>query len=171
MYKRQLHTMKPTAIMKDVIYIKTNRIGFIPQIHMQGPIVTPIPVTREVAKQMVVAGIEVFEIYKDRKGNKKVRLLTLQNVYPGEGDCPPVDENTDKDGGKKKPSVPTSGVAQQEPVQPVKLKGVSIQQPDKNEKDLEEEKNAEMTEEEEDSSTETSEQKPQNVKRKNKKNR
>lgn len=124
MYKRQLLDMKPTSIMKELIYIKTNRIGYIPQIRMQGPIITPIPVTREVAKAMVVAGIEVYEI---NRVTKEPRLLTLKNVYPGEGDCPPVDEDPKGEEGEQKPQVPTSDVVQQEPVQPVEFKGVPIQ--------------------------------------------
>lgn len=121
---RSLGSLKPTELMKETIYIKTNRLGFIPQIHMQGPIITPIPITREAAKSMIVAGIELFEVYKDKSGKKQVRLLTLQNVYPGEGERP--EESKHDEDGEQKPQVPTSGVAQQEPVQPVNFKGVSV---------------------------------------------
>lgn len=130
MQVRPMAPLKPTSIMREKIFIKTNRLGFIPQINMQGPIITPIPVSREVAKSMIVVGIEVFEVYKDSDGKKQIRLLTLQNVYPGEGDNndnkPPKPDN-DED-GVQKPTVPTtSGVAQKTPVQPVTLKGVSMQ--------------------------------------------
>ena len=102
MQVRPMGPLKPTDVMKEKIYIKTKRIGFIPQLNMQGPIITPIPVSREVAKSMVVAGIETFEYWKDSEGKQNVRLL--------------------------KPEVPTtSGVAQKTPVQPVNLKGVSTQ--------------------------------------------
>ncbi len=154
--------LRPTHLMKEIIYIKTNRLGFIPQIHMQGPIVTPIPVTREAAKSMVVAGIEVFEVYKDRSGNKQVRLLTLKNVYPGEGE-PPEKPDHDKD-GEQKPPVPTSGVAQQEPVKPVDLKGVSIPEAKSNEPTTEEVEETEELPEEEEKKEETAEDpKPQNT--------
>lgn len=123
--QRSMAPLRPTKLMKEIIYVKTNRLGFIPQIKMQGPIITPIPITREVAKSMVVAGIEVFEVYKDRHGKKQVRLLTLENVYPGEGESEPVIPSQEKD-GVQKTKVPTSGVVQQEPVKPVDLKGVTI---------------------------------------------
>lgn len=155
MYKRQMLDMKPTSVMKEIIYIKTNRIGYIPQIRMQGPIITPLPVTREAAKAMVVAGIEVYEV---DKATKKVRLLTLKNVYPGEGDCPSIDENPDEEEGEQKPQVPTSGVAQQEPVQPVEFKGVPTQseKEDLTEDDMSEDDEETLEDEEE------GEQKPQN---------
>lgn len=124
MHVRSLGPLRPTQLMKEIIYIKTNRLGFIPQVRMQGPIITPIPVTREVAKSMIVAGIEIYEVYKNKAGNKQVRLLTLQNVYPGEGKRP--EEPVHNKGGEKKPQVPTSGVVQQEPVQPVALKGMNV---------------------------------------------
>lgn len=135
--------MKPTSVMKEIIYIKTNRIGYIPQIRMQGPIITPLPVTREAAKAMVVAGIEVYEV---DKATKKVRLLTLKNVYPGEGDCPSIDENPDEEEGEQKPQVPTSGVVQQEPVQPVELKGVPMISDEENEDTTKDENLTEETE-------------------------
>lgn len=143
MYKRQMLDMKPTSVMKEIIYIKTNRIGYIPQIRMQGPIITPLPVTREAAKAMVVAGIEVYEV---DKATKKVRLLTLKNVYPGEGDCPSIDENPDEEEGEQKPQVPTSGVVQQEPVQPVELKGVPMISDEENEDTTKDENLTEETE-------------------------
>ena len=134
MQTRAMGNLKPTQLMKEVIYIKTNRLGFIPQIHMQGPIITPIPVTRQVVKEMIVAGIEVFEVYKDKSGNKQTRLLTLQNVYPGEGEEDKPEEPDDNKDGEQKPQVPTSGVVQQEPVKPVNFKGVNIPEENHEEK-------------------------------------
>lgn len=160
MQVRPMAPLKPTSIMKEKIFIKTNRLGFIPQINMQGPIITPIPVSREVAKSMIVVGIEVFEVYKDSDGKKHIRLLTLQNVYPGEGDNNGNNKPSkpdDNEDGVQKPTVPTtSGVAQKTPVQPVKLKGVSIQsetveptstEEEDSEEDLTEEMNEDKTEE------------------------
>lgn len=78
----KLHKMKETPIMKEEIFIKTNRIGYIPQLGIQGPIVNPYPVTRAIAKEMIVAGISVVEVHKDGSTTE----LNLQNVFPGEGD-------------------------------------------------------------------------------------
>ena len=159
MQVRPMGPLKPTDVMKEKIYIKTKRIGFIPQLNMQGPIITPIPVSREVAKSMVVAGIETFEYWKDSEGKQNVRLLTIQNVYTGEGDYekPFKPDEDNKGDGVQKPEVPTtSGVAQKTPVQPVNLKGVSTQSKT-------EEPTPEVTEEtmsEENTTEETSEDNP-----------
>lgn len=105
--------MKATSIMKEKIFIKTNRIGYIPQLGMQGPIVNPYPTTRGIAKAMLVSGIQVFQI---DPVTKAVTELTLQNVFPGEGDKKPVEE--------KKPETPKAGVTSA-PVKPVSLQGVA----------------------------------------------
>lgn len=118
---KQLAPLRPTAIMKEVIYITTPRIGFIPQLKMQGPVVTPVPVTREVAKSMVVVGIETYMIDKD---TRKATLLTLENIYGGEGFNNKHDKDKDHN-GEKKPAVPTTGVAPHEAVHPVTFSGVS----------------------------------------------
>lgn len=141
MQKNQLQELKPTSIMKETIFIKTGRLGYISQIHAQGPIVTPIPVTRETAKAMVVAGIKVYQI---DPVTKKATLLTLENVYPGEGDRPPINEKPGN--GVQKPKVPTSGVVQQEPVQPVELKGVPMISDEENEDTTKDENLTEETE-------------------------
>lgn len=111
--------MKATNIMKEKIFIKTNRIGFIPQLGIQGPIVNPYPTTRSVAKAMIVAGIQVYQIKPD---TKEVIELTLQNVFPGEGDVKKKDINVQ---ASSKSGVTTK------PVQPVNLKGITtpIQEP------------------------------------------
>lgn len=142
MQKLTITPLRPTKLMKETILIKTPRIGFIPQLGMQGPIVTPVRVTREVAKSLVVAGIKTSEVYKDRNGKLQVRELTLQNVYPGEGE---PDPEPDENEGEQKPTVPTSGVVQQEPVEPVTLQGVSI--PEEKVKETTEEKTEETKEE------------------------
>ena len=74
-------------VLNEKIFIKTNRIGFIPPLGVQGPIVNPYPTTRAAAKECIVAGIEVYEVTKDKKVNK----LTLQNVF-GEKESAPVAE-------------------------------------------------------------------------------
>ena len=106
--------------MNEKIFIKTNRIGFIPQLGIQGPIVNPYPTTRKVAKDMIVGGIQVFQITED----KKVIELNLQNVFPGEGDpkpAPKKEEKNEKPVGK--------------PVEPVQFKGVVTEPvPEKKEK-------------------------------------
>ena len=105
--------MKATSIMKEKIFIKTNRIGFIPQLGIQGPIVNPYPTTRSVAKAMIVSGIQVFEVKPD---TKEVIELTLQNVFPGEGDSVKTAPDL--------PASPKAGVTT-DPVKPVDLKGVA----------------------------------------------
>ncbi len=130
MFQRAMTDLRPTKLMKDKIFIKTNRIGFIPYINMQGPIVTPLPVTRQIAHAMVVAGVETYMV--DPK-TKKVTLLTIQNVYPGEGD-PEPDEVPEE---PEKKSV--SGVVNQKPAKPVDLKGVSAVKPEKNKTDAQKE--------------------------------
>lgn len=112
-----MNTMKPTAIMQEKIWIKCMRCGFIPQLHMQGPIITPVQVSRQVAHQMIVAGLTVHQIDPD---TKHATELNLQNVFPGEGD--PVIPN------KKESHTPSSGV-NSEPINPVDLKGVAPSNP------------------------------------------
>lgn len=108
-----MNTMKPTAIMQEKIWIKCMRPGYIPQLRMQGPIITPVQVTRQVAHQMIVAGLKVHQI--DPK-TKIATELNLQNVFPGEGDpVTPAKSETPK---------PTSGV-DSKPIEPVDLKGVT----------------------------------------------
>ena len=108
-----MNTMKPTAIMQEKIWIKCMRPGYIPQLRMQGPIITPVQVTRQVAHQMIVAGLTVQQI--DPK-TKIATELNLQNVFPGEGD-PVVPAKTEA-------PKPTSGV-DSKPIEPVDLKGVT----------------------------------------------
>ena len=108
-----MNTMKPTAIMQEKIWIKCMRPGYIPQLRMQGPIITPVQVTRQVAHQMIVAGLTVHQI--DPK-TKIATELNLQNVFPGEGD-PVVPAKTEA-------PKPTSGV-DSKPIEPVDLKGVT----------------------------------------------
>ena len=102
--------MKQTKVMNEKIFIKTNRIGFIPQLGIQGPIVNPYPTTRKVAKDMIVSGIQVFQITDD----KKVIELNLQNVFPGEGDPKPAPKK------EKKNEKPVG-----KPVEPVQFKGIA----------------------------------------------
>lgn len=101
--------LRQTKIMNEKIFIKTNRIGFIPQLGIQGPIVNPYPTTRKVAKDMIVSGIQVFQITED----KQVIELNLQNVFPGEGDSVKPEKK------EEKPSKPIG-----EPVKPVEFKGI-----------------------------------------------
>ena len=108
-----MNTMKPTAIMQEKIWIKCMRPGYIPQLRMQGPIITPVQVTRQVAHQMIVAGLKVHQI--DPK-TKIATELNLQNVFPGEGD--PIAP------AKTEAPKPTSGV-DSKPIEPVDLKGVT----------------------------------------------
>ena len=108
-----MNTMKPTAIMQEKIWIKCMRPGYIPQLRMQGPIITPVQVTRQVAHQMIVAGLTVHQI--DPK-TKIATELNLQNVFPGEGD--PIAP------AKTEAPKPTSGV-DSKPIEPVDLKGVT----------------------------------------------
>ena len=102
--------MKVTEQMKEKIFIKTNHIGFIPVLGIQGPIVNPYPTTRAVAKELLVSGIQVFEI----KPDKSVVELNLQNVFPNEGNV--VREKP------KKESKPIP-----KPVEPVTFKGVEVE--------------------------------------------
>ena len=92
-YRRRVK-LKETKEMSERIYIKTNRIGFIPPLGVQGPIVNPYPTTRAAAKECLVAGIKVFEVLPD----KSVKELTLKNVF---GDKPEV---------KKEEPKPTAGI-------------------------------------------------------------
>lgn len=158
--------LKPTNVMKDIIYIKTNRIGYIPQVRMQGPIVTPIPVTRAIAKDMVVSGIETYKV--DKK-TKKVTLLTLQNIYPEEKKEHP--DCNFKDKGEQKPPVPTSGVAQNEPVQHVTFQGVSTHNNAAEEEDTAKENSEENSNESTQNFQEKNDktEKPQGKNRRNKK--
>lgn len=136
---RKLVELKPTNIMMERIYIKTNRIGYIPPLRMQGPIVAPIPVTREIAKAMVVAGIETYMI---DPVTKEPTLLTLKNVYPGEGDQSeePVQQkqntfksNRNYKGPKQAQPKVSSGMTDQTPIKPVDLVGVPNNSTDKKE--------------------------------------
>lgn len=112
-----MNTMKPTAIMQEKIWIKCPRCGFIPQLRMQGPIITPVKISRQVAHQMIVAGLSVYQIDPD---TKQATELNLQNVFPGEGD--PVAPD------KKEPPKQSSGV-NTDPITPVNLKGVTPSNP------------------------------------------
>lgn len=153
--------LRPTKLMKDKIFIKTNRIGFIPHINIQGPIVTPLPVTRQVAHAMVVSGVETYMV--DPK-TKKVTLLTIHNVYPGEGD--PEPDETPEEPEKKS----VSGVVNQKPAKPVDLKGVSAVKQEKSKTDAqkEEKKNPDVadtttnTADQESTKTDTKEEKKSN---------
>jgi hypothetical protein len=125
--------MKKTALMKERIYIRTNRIGYIPQLRMQGPIITPVPVTREDAYRMIVSGIDVYQIDPVTKNATK---LDLKTVFPGEGE--PEKEEA--------PDTSASPNVNPAPVEPVNLQGVAADaiQPDipdiepKNEEDSQE---------------------------------
>lgn len=120
--------LRPTKLMQEEIYIKTYKSGFIPDLHMQGPIVNPTPCTRETAFKLIKSGLEVFQIWRDENGKDHSKLLTIHNIYPGEGDKPePPAPDHDKD-GVQKPTVPTSGVAQKDPVKPVTFKGVAAKE-------------------------------------------
>lgn len=109
--------LKRTKLMKEKIFIKTNRRGYIPYIGMQGPIITPIPITREDAHNMIVAGIEVYQI--DPKTKNAIKL-TLQTVYPGEGE---PEGNTDKT-----PPINNGKLAEVtgDPIKPMKLSGIPV---------------------------------------------
>lgn len=103
--------------MQEEIYIKTYKSGFIPDLHKQGPIVNPTPCTREIAKKLISAGLEVFQVWRDENGKDHSKLLTIHNVYPGEGDKPdPSVPDQDKDG------------VQKDPVKPVTFKGVTAKE-------------------------------------------
>lgn len=87
--------MKSTELMNETIFITTPRTGYIPYINQQGPIVHPIPVSRATAKQMIVDGLTVVQVDPE---TKKTVDLTLQNIFPGEGESqkpdPAVEEMT-----------------------------------------------------------------------------
>lgn len=87
--------MKSTELMNETIFITTPRTGYIPYINQQGPIVHPIPVSRATAKQMIVDGLTVVQVDPE---TKQTVDLTLQNIFPGEGESqkpdPAVEEMT-----------------------------------------------------------------------------
>lgn len=106
--------MTPTKVMQERIFIRTNHRGYIPQLRMQGPIVTPIPVTRADAHKLIIAGIDVYQIDPVTKMATK---LDLQSVFPGEGDPVKKEETVT-------PVTSTPNVSS-EPVKPVNLQGVT----------------------------------------------
>lgn len=65
----------------DKIYVKINKVGYIPFIGMCGPIPNPIKIPTSTCLQMVTAGIDVFEV--DPKTKEMVKL-TVQNVFDDE---------------------------------------------------------------------------------------
>ena len=109
--------LKRTKLMKEKIFIKTNRRGYIPYIGMQGPIITPIPITREDAHNMIVAGIEVYQIDPKTKNATK---LTLQTVYPGEGEPEDTTDKTSPINNGKLAEVTS------DPIKPMKLSGIPV---------------------------------------------
>lgn len=106
--------MTPTKVMQERIFIRTNHRGYIPQLRMQGPIITPIPVTRADAHKLIVAGIDVYQIDPVTKMATK---LDLQSVFPGEGDPVKKEETAT--------SVTSTPNVSSEPVKPVTLQGVT----------------------------------------------
>lgn len=63
---------------EDKIYVKINKVGFIPYIGICGPIPNPIKIPTATCLQMINAGIDVFEVNPDTKETMK---LTVQNVF------------------------------------------------------------------------------------------
>lgn len=63
---------------EDKIFVRINKMGYIPYIGMCGPIPNPIKIPTATCLQMVTAGIEVFEVNPDTKEMVK---LTVQNVF------------------------------------------------------------------------------------------
>ena len=63
---------------EDKIFVRINKVGFIPYIGMCGPIPNPIKIPVATCLQMVTAGIDVFEVNPDTKETVK---LTVQNVF------------------------------------------------------------------------------------------
>lgn len=63
---------------KDTIFIISPRTGYIPQLSMSGPIVSPLKVEAGLVYDMVAAGVDVHRYCPCSKMTHK---LTLDNVY------------------------------------------------------------------------------------------
>lgn len=61
----------------DQILIVTNRVGYMPQLRMCGPILQPIKVPVSVCQGMVAAGIPLYQVDPTKKVNMK---LTITNI-------------------------------------------------------------------------------------------
>lgn len=118
--------MNQKSLRDEKIFIKSNYRGFIPQLRMRGPIITPVRVTRAMAYQLIIAGIDVYEIDKTTRNATR---LTLQSVFPGEGDEATAREKA-RYTVKKAPAIKSVNLTDKAPVEPTILSGVSIQQPE-----------------------------------------
>lgn len=118
--------MNQKSLRDEKIFIKSNYRGFIPQLRMRGPIITPVRVTRATAHQLIISGIDVYEIDKTTRNATR---LTLQSVFPGEGDEATARERA-KYATKKAPAVKSTNLTDKAPVEPTILSGVSFYQPE-----------------------------------------
>lgn len=112
------------------IWVKILRAGFIPQLGIQGPIPNPIKITREKAHNMIVAGIDVYQV--DEK-TRETTKLTLHTVLGGEAPKAEV-----------KPEVKTPVPAPVKAEKPVELTGVKVEESKKEEAPKAEEKKEEV---------------------------
>ena len=122
----------------DEIFVRVNRVGYIPLIGMCGPIPNPIKIPTSTCLKLVNAGIDVHQVDPVTKMTVK---LTRENIFD--------DEKFDKKLVTKATTAPVKPVApaKVEPIKPVTFTGVPKVEPKVEVKPVEEPKEEAIVEE------------------------